>query len=83
MDLNKTKPPQSKNPGGPVVKNLLFNAGDESLIPGWGTKIPHATGQLCPCATTREAVPCNERSRVPQLRPDAVKQINNILRKKS
>ena len=29
-------------PGGPVVKNLPSNAGDTSLIPGQGTKIPHA-----------------------------------------
>ena len=29
-------------PGGPVVKNLLCNAGDIGLIPGQGTKIPHA-----------------------------------------
>ena len=26
--------------GPPVVKNLLSNAGDADLIPGWGTKIP-------------------------------------------
>ena len=58
-----------------MVKNLPCNAGDSGSIPGWRTKIPHATGQLCPCATTREAVPCNERSRVPQLRPDTVKYI--------
>ena len=29
--------------GGPVVKNSLCNAGDAGLIPGQGTKIPHAT----------------------------------------
>ena len=29
-------------PGGPVVKNLLSNAGDMGSIPGWETKIPHA-----------------------------------------
>ena len=29
-------------PGGPVVKNLLCNAGDAGAIPGWGAKIPHA-----------------------------------------
>ena len=29
-------------PGGPVVKNLLSNAGDMGSILGWGTKIPHA-----------------------------------------
>ena len=32
-------------PGGPVVKNLPSNARDMSLIPGRGTKIPHAAGQ--------------------------------------
>ena len=31
-------------PGGPVVKNLPFNAGDVGSIPGWGTKVPHTTG---------------------------------------
>ena len=41
-------------PGGPVVKNLPSNAADVGSIPGWGTKIPHATGQLSPCATIRE-----------------------------
>ena len=30
--------------------NLPSNAGDEGSIPGWGTKIPHASGQLSPCA---------------------------------
>ena len=30
-------------PGGPVVKNLPCNAEDMSLIPGWGTKISHAS----------------------------------------
>ena len=29
-------------PGGPVVKNLPANAGDDSSIPGPGTKIPQA-----------------------------------------
>ena len=33
--------------GGPVVKNLP-NAGDVGSIPGPGTKIPHAVGQLSP-----------------------------------
>ena len=41
-------------PGGAVVKNLPSNAGDMGSIPGWGTKIPHATGQLNPRATTTE-----------------------------
>ena len=33
-------------PDGPVVKNPPCNAWDVGSIPGWGTKIPHATGQL-------------------------------------
>ena len=40
-------------PGGPVVKNLFSNAGDTGLIPGQGTKIPHAVGQLNLCAATK------------------------------
>ena len=39
-------------PGGPGVKNLLSNAGDAGLIPGWGTKIPHM-GQLSLHATVK------------------------------
>ena len=31
---------------GPVVKTLPSNAEDMGLIPGGGTKIPHAGGQL-------------------------------------
>ena len=31
-------------PGGPVVKNLPCNGGYADSIPGWGTKIPRATG---------------------------------------
>ena len=41
-------------PRGPVVKNLPYNAGDAGSIPGRGTKIPHATGQLSPRTTTTE-----------------------------
>ena len=37
-------------PGGPVVKNLPSNAGDVGSIPGQGTGIPHALGQLSLCA---------------------------------
>ena len=54
-------------PGGPVVKNLPSSAGDASLIPGQGTKIPHAVGQLSPCAITTEPV-CSG-VHMPQLEP--------------
>ena len=53
-------------PGGPVVKNPSSNAGDAGLIPGQGTKIPHAAGQLSPRATTIELTHLNERVRMPQ-----------------
>ena len=43
-------------PGGPVVKHPPSNAGDAGPIPGQGTKIPHATGQLSPRASTIEPV---------------------------
>ena len=50
-------------PGGPVVKNLPSNAGDVGSIPGWGTKIPHAVGQLLsPRASTREPACCKLQS---------------------
>ena len=41
-------------PHDPVIKNPLFKAEDSDLIPGWGTKIPHAGEQLKPHATTTE-----------------------------
>ena len=45
-------------PGGPMVKNPPSNAGDAGSIPGQGTKIPHAMGQLNPHAATREKPVC-------------------------
>ena len=67
-------------PGGPVVKNPPYNAGDAGSIPGQGTKIPNAAGQLSPHATTtelacpeactpqlgREALTPQQRARAPQ-----------------
>ena len=44
-------------PGDPVVKNPPSSAGDVGLIPGERTKIPCATGQRSPHATTTEPVP--------------------------
>ena len=43
-------------PGGPVTKNLPSNAGDNGLIPGRGTKIPQAAGQLSPNVAITEPV---------------------------
>ena len=41
-------------PGGPAVKNPPSNEGGSGSIPGQGTKIPHAMGQLSLGATTTE-----------------------------
>ena len=47
----------------PVVKNLPSNEEDMSLIPGQGTKIPHAAEQLSLWAPTRKPV-CLKRDPV-------------------
>ena len=49
-------------PDGPVVKNLLCNAGVLGSVPGQGTKIPHAKGQLSLWATTRDLMCYNHCS---------------------
>ena len=53
--------------GGPVVKNLPSNAGDVSSIPGQGTKIICAAGQLRPRVTIIE--PEHPSVRAPQEKP--------------
>ena len=40
--------------GSPVINNPPSNAGDVGLIPGRGTKIPHATEQLSQNTVTAE-----------------------------
>ena len=51
-------------PGGPVVMNPPSKAGDAGSIPGQGTKIPYATGQLSLCSAATESA-CS-RAWVPQ-----------------
>ena len=66
-------------PGGPVVKNLPYSAGDARSIPVWGTKIPYALEQLNPHGlelldTTREILWHNNAwPRMMQLRPHTAK----------
>ena len=48
-----------------MVKTLPSNAGDMGSIPGWGTKIPNAAGQLSPHTATTE--PMHSGARAPQL----------------
>ena len=52
-------------PSGPVVKNLPANAEHVGLIPGWGTKLPCASGELRSCAITTE--PVSSRAHMPHL----------------
>ena len=89
FQANKVKfPLRSENPingdflDGPVIKNLLSNVGDVSLIPGPGTKIPQAAGQLSPHIAIAEPVhhnyeahTRNKRPCMLQLRPDTGKVI--------
>ena len=41
-------------PGGPVVKNLPANAGDNRFN-SWSGRIPYAMGQISLCAATAES----------------------------
>ena len=56
-------------PGSPVVKNLPSNTWDASLIPGQGTKIPQAMGQLNLGITMKRScmLPPGSRALVSQL----------------
>ena len=78
--LKKKKASACDVPDGPLVKNLPCSAEEAGSIPGQGTKIPHATGQLSPCSAARKSVCGNKRScmtqgwsQLPQRRPKAVK----------
>lgn len=42
-------------PDGPGVKYPPSDEGDAGSVSCWGTKIPHAMGQLSPHVTTTEA----------------------------
>ena len=43
-------------PDGPVIKNAPCNTGETAPIPGLGTKLSHAEGQLSPRVTNRESM---------------------------
>ena len=49
-------------PGGPLAKNRPCNAGHVGTIPGQGTRIPHAAGQLGPRTTPAEPGSCSRQS---------------------
>ena len=46
------------------LKNLSANAEDAGSIPIWGTKMPHATGQLSPHTATTD--PMCSRTHAPE-----------------
>ena len=51
-----------------MVKDLPANSGDVGSIPGQGTEIPHAAGQLSTRAATREPA-CGRLQRPCTLEP--------------
>ena len=59
------KPNSRSFPGGPVIENLPSSTGQTSLIPGQGTKIPHATGQQASPASNLEKPVHQTESRRP------------------
>ena len=63
-----------------MVKNPPCNAGDMASIPRGWTKIPPAAVQLSPCTIATELVHCSERSRMTQLRRNAIKYINEYFK---
>ena len=58
-------------PGGPAVKIPPPTAGSPGLIPGRGTRILHATGQLSLQGTNREEYTSHGKIPQIQLRPNA------------
>ena len=52
-------------PGGPVIKHLPCKAGDVGLIPGLGSKTPHATEQVSRHTATTEPLGHNQRTQAP------------------
>ena len=60
-------------PGGPVVKNPLWNLGNTGSIPGQGTKVPQTTEQLSLSTATSGSVHHNKRSHMLQLGPYTAK----------
>ena len=53
--MSVKRPTLGDSSGGPVVKDLLSNAGDTGLTPGLGAKLPHFARRISPCDTAREA----------------------------
>ena len=67
-----------------MVKYPSSNAVDAGSKPHQGTKIPHAAGQLRPCATTTELARLNKRAHAPQLQsPHAVEPMHHSYRMKN
>ena len=58
-------------------KNLPSNAGDVGSMPGQGTKILHATGQLSLHMQLLSL--CALDPVCPRLRPDAAKEVNTLI----
>ena len=64
-------------PGGPVVKNVPSNAGDTSLIPVQGSKIPYTEGPLSLSATTERSLTLAQQKIPCAVTQTQCSQINN------
>lgn len=61
VQMNLLAKQQQKDfPSRPMVKNPPSNAEDPGSIPGWGSKIPHTSGQLHRRTATTEPTCCNK-----------------------
>ena len=68
------------SPGCPVAKNVHVNAGDMGLVPSGPGRphMPHTAEQLCPHATTTEAL-----SRIQRLQLPGLTSLEHMLHKRS
>ena len=66
-------------PGGPVVKNSPSNAGDKGLLPGWGTKISYAMGQLSLHSTLEKPELCSKTPAQPKLKKSRGRRRTRVL----
>ena len=63
-----------------MVKNLPVTAGDMGSIPGQGTKVPHAVGQLRPSTATTELTHPRPPSHLPYSHSQCTPPCNSMYR---
>lgn len=61
LNIQEGEQKERNLPSDPVAKNPLGSAGDEGLIPDWGTRQPMPVGGLSPHTSTKESMCPNEK----------------------